>query len=263
LLAINNTIAPLTLRVNTLRATREEVLAALRERGLNARAGVLSPDAILVENSGDPTAWPEWNAGKIIAQDEGAQLVSIFADPQSGQTVIDACAAPGGKSTHLAQRMKAGHVIAVDFAGRIKLVQQNAARLKLSEVEALNFETREGDFRELSKELSPADVVLLDAPCLGTGTLRRRPDAKWNKTPEQLQQLLELQRELLHAAARVVKAGGVLIYSTCSLETEENVGQVEKFLAEHPNWQLDGTRSTLPHRDGCDGAFMARLHRVD
>jgi 16S rRNA (cytosine967-C5)-methyltransferase len=261
LLAFNNTVAPLALRVNTLLATREGVLVSLLERGLKATAGVLSPDAIIVESAGDPTSWPEWNEGKIIAQDEGAQLVSQFADPQPGQTVIDACAAPGGKSTHLAQLMQSGHVIACDFAGRIKLVQQNAERLKLSNFETLRFETREGDFRELSQELAPADLVLLDAPCLGTGTLRRRPDAKWNKTPEQLQQLLVLQRDLLEAAARVVKTGGVLVYSTCSLETEENSGQVEKFLSEHPNWRQDSTRSTLPHRDRCDGAFMARLIR--
>jgi 16S rRNA (cytosine967-C5)-methyltransferase len=259
LLAFNNTIAPLALRVNTCLATRDEVLRSLQARDLNVRVGAHSPDAIIVENAGDPTAWPEWNEGVIIAQDEGAQLVARFAHPLPGQYIIDACAAPGGKSTHLAQLMNnEGKIIACDFPGRIKLVRENAERLKMEIIE-----TREGDFLELSTQLAPADLVLLDVPCLGTGTLRRRPDAKWKKTSDQLCGLLALQRELLAAAARVVKPNGFLVYSTCSIEPEENEEQVENFLRENPDWRLEGTMSTLPHRDRCDGAFAAKLRRSD
>jgi 16S rRNA (cytosine967-C5)-methyltransferase len=211
-----------------------------------------------VENGGDPTWWPEWQSGEIIAQDEGAQVVGLVAAPQPGWRVLDCCAAPGGKTTHLAQIMNnQGEIVACDFPGRIKLVRENAERLGITIIDL-----QEGDFREMSKRVTLADFVLLDAPCTGTGTLRRRPDAKWRRTPQQLQELLALQRELLDAAARVVKPGGVLVYSTCSIEQEENELQIESFLQRSPGWRIDIVQSTLPHRDGCDGAFVARLLRT-
>ncbi len=424
-----NVIAPLSLRANTRRATRDEIIAALQSRGLAARPGTVSSDAVVVERSGErigsPNYWPEWVSGQIIAQDEAAQLVSRFAfsclcaaqaakqndnrqnasvqkhveqaqtanaqaehaqtanaqaeqaqaeqaqaeqaqaeqaqaeqaqaeearrqsaeienEPDADRlarragflvrqlTIIDACAAPGGKTTHLAQLSDdCALIIACDLApGRLKLVSQNAARLRLTSTSV-----RAGDFREmahradsnsktpplvshgaqtdamiddggetetdffaseddtatstlpasvqaprepvqaprepaqmhgerlkgsssdsfddstpLAKEpgeiesalreaLPLADLVLLDAPCLGTGTLRRRPDAKWRKTAAQLAQLIALQRELLDAAALVVKPGGVLAYATCSLEPEENEEQAQAFLARHLTWHL-------------------------
>jgi 16S rRNA (cytosine967-C5)-methyltransferase len=169
--------------------------------------------------------------------------------------IVDCAAAPGGKSTHLAQLMEnTGKIIACDLSvGRLKLVCENAARLGIE-----NIETHAGDLRQLAPSLPRADLVLLDAPCSGTGTLRRRPDAKWNKTPQQLTELVLLQRELLKAAASLVKPGGVLVYSTCSIEPEENENQIEWWQNQHPAWHAQ-TRSTLPHRDGCDGMFAARL----
>ena len=182
LLETNNGRAPLALRVNTLRANRDEVRNALCERGLKARDGSLSPDAIVVEDAGSPLDWPEWTTGKIIAQDQAAQMVSLFLKPQPGWKIADVAAAPGGKTTHLAQLMNdEGEILACDVApGRIKLVQQNVARLGLKSIQ-----TRVGDWRKIM-ESTPEyrrtfDAVLLDAPCLGTGTLRRRPDAKWKK----------------------------------------------------------------------------------
>ncbi len=312
----NNVVAPLCLRVNTRLATQGGVLNTLRERGLQAREGTLSPDAIVVERAGAPDEWPEWKAGHIIAQDEAAQLVGRFVALNAGAlaagagalieagasvfTAVDACAAPGGKTTHLAQMMNdGGRVIACDLAaGRLKLVRDNARRLQLA-----NVETRAGDFRELASALPPADLVLLDAPCLGTGTLRRRPDAKWRKTPAQLEELVALQRALLDAAATVLRPGGALVYATCSLEPEENEEQARAFVARHPGWRIvppvekwifsgsaemsedtqnntlrgeereaahsahsllteEGFLQTMPHRDGCDGAFAARFVRA-
>ena len=273
----NNQIAPLSLRANTLRTTRDAVLEKLLGRGLAARPGALSPHAIIVEHAGDPTGWPEWEAGLILAQDEAAQLVALLAAPQPGQIVIDAAAAPGGKSTHLAQLMQdKGQVLACDVApGRLKLVQENAQRLGLHSIAV-----HAGDFRTVAGALAPADLVLLDAPCLGTGTWRRRPDAKWRKTPAQLNELVALQRELLDTAASVVKPGGALVYATCSLEPEENQEQVFRWLSLHSAWTLepaaatvdpmlhttmtaDGCLQTLPHRHGCDGMFAAKLRRTD
>jgi 16S rRNA (cytosine967-C5)-methyltransferase len=275
----NNEIAPLHLRVNTLRAQRSEIIEALRSRSLAARAGELSADAIIVERGeealGSPDAWPEWQSGSILAQDEAAQLVGRYASAAGGWSVVDACSAPGGKTTHLAQMMKdTGHIIACDLApGRLKLVRDNAERLGVTCVE-----TRAGDFISLAKSLLQADLVLLDAPCLGTGTWRRRPDARWKKDDAQLSQLVALQQELLEAAARVVKKGGALLYSTCSLESEENEQQVGGFLERHRGWRPvnedvedalrvlvrpDGFLQTWPHRHNCDGMFAAKLQRID
>lgn len=273
----NNEIAPLNLRVNSLLAAREEVLQNLKSHNISVREGVLSPAAVIAVETGLPIEWPEWKAGKVIAQDEAAQLVGFFAEPRSGSLVIDCAAAPGGKTTHLAQLMNdEGLIIACDAApGRVKLVEENARRLKISCIVA-----RAGDLRALSTALPSADLVLLDAPCSGTGTLRRRPDAKHRKTPEQLAQLVELQNQLLDVAATLVKPGGHLVYSTCSLEAEENEEQIQEFLQRHSSWRVvpvtenggllppstiqsvatpDGFLQTWPHRHNCDGMFAAKL----
>jgi 16S rRNA (cytosine967-C5)-methyltransferase len=168
-------------------------------------------------------------------------------------------------------------IIACDAApGRIKLVVDNAQRLGLSSIAA-----KAGDLRALAAALPQADTVLLDAPCLGTGTLRRRPDAKSRKTPGQLAELVELQRELLQTASRLVKSGGALVYSTCSLEPEENEEQIQQFFQANKAWKVatdlgalplatvagiktpDGFFQTLPHRHGCDGMFAAKLTRTE
>lgn len=271
LLRANNQIAPLCLRVNTLKTSREELLQQIS----GAARGKLSPDALIWEG-GDATALPQWESGQIIVQDEAAQLVCLLAATRAGDFVIDAASAPGGKTTHLAQIMgNAGRILALDSAPpRLEKVRDNAARLGIGCIE-----TRAGDFRALAPELigeGPlADLVLLDAPCLGTGTLRRRPDAKWRKTQRQLEQLLQLQRELLDAAAPLVKVGGALVYSTCSLEREENQGQIEAFLARFSGFQIEkapdflslaatpeGFLNTFPHRHQSDGMFAAKLRRV-
>ncbi|HEX8552737.1 MAG TPA: 16S rRNA (cytosine(967)-C(5))-methyltransferase RsmB [Abditibacteriaceae bacterium] len=266
LLEANNQRAALAVRVNDLKTSRDEVRSNLAALELNVRESELSPLALLVEDAGSPLNWPQWTLGEVIAQDEAAQLVSIEAAPQPGQTVLDLCAAPGGKSTHCAQIMKnEGRVVACDVApGRVKLITQNAERLGLSIIEPRTADA-------LAVNEPQADVVLLDAPCLGSGTLRRRPEARWNKTPEQLCELVGLQRALLTAAARLVKPGGILIYSTCSLEAEENSEQAAWFLTKFPDWRgepqeflpalrtPEGWLQTWPHRDGCDGMFCARF----
>ncbi len=265
LLGANNERAPLCLRTNTLRISRDELLRELP----NARPGLLSPDAIYVEAS-DPTRLSGWDDGLFFAQDEAAQMVALHASPAPGQTLLDLAGAPGGKSTHCAQLMRnQGRIVSVDLApGRLKLVRENAARLGISIIE-----TRAGDGRELAPQLERADVVLLDAPCLGTGTLRRRPDAKWRKTPAMLSELVALQRELLDAAATLVRPGGSLVYSTCSLEPEENAEQARAFTSRSgwpieaaPAWMKDiqteeGWLQTWPQRDGCDGMFAAKWRR--
>ena len=263
LLRANNERAPLCLRANTLRVSRDELL----RRVPGARAGELSPDAILLDG-GDPTQLPGWDDGDFFVQDEAAQLVARYAAPQASESVLDLAGAPGGKATHCAQLMRnRGHILSVDIApGRLKLVRENAGRLGISIIE-----TRAADAREFDG--ARADLVMLDAPCLGTGTLRRRPDAKWRKTPAALAQLVELQRELLEAAARFVKPGGALVYSTCSLEPEENSEQARAF-TNRSGWTVEaapnrmralrtpeGWLQSWPHRHGTDGMFAAKWRR--
>ena len=265
LLSANNSRAPLCLRANTLKISRDELLNRLP----NARAGALSPDAIILDG-GDPTQLPGWDAGDFFVQDEAAQLVAHYAAPIAGARVLDLAGAPGGKATGCAQLMRnQGKIVSVDIApGRLKLVRENAARLGISILQ-----TRADDVRDLSSHVEPADLVLLDAPCLGTGTLRRRPDAKWRKTPGALAELVELQRELLDAAAQLVKPGGALVYSTCSLEPEENSEQARAFtqrsgwpIEAAPDWTCElqtpeGWLQSWPHRQGTDGMFAAKWRR--
>ena len=238
LLQANNEIAPLCLRVNTLKTSRDRVLEVLKSRGLEACKGALSPDAIWVFNAhGAPDSWPEWTAGEIIAQDEAAQIVARVLSPRNDETIVDAAAAPGGKTTHIAQLMgDGGRIIACDRSEtRLRLVSHNAQRLGIASIE-----TCVGDFQQFRPNSSTRiDAVLLDAPCLGSGTWRRRPDARWRKTPSQLAELVQLQAELLDAAARLLKVGGVLVYSTCSLEAEENESQISDFLARHSDFKID------------------------
>ncbi len=268
LLKANNERAALCLRANTLKVSRDELLRRLP----NTRASSLAPDALLLDG-GDPTQLPGWNKGDFFVQDEAAQLVAIYAAPRAGDTVLDLAGAPGGKATHCAQLMNnQGRITVVDIApGRLKLVRENAARLGISIMQV-----RTADVRELAGEIEDiglADLVLLDAPCLGTGTLRRRPDAKWRKTPAALAELVKLQRELLDAAAQLVKPGGALVYSTCSLEPEENAEQARAF-SGRSGWPAEaapdemkavrtgeGWLQSWPHRHGCDGMFAAKWRR--
>jgi 16S rRNA (cytosine967-C5)-methyltransferase len=203
-----------------------------------------------------------------VVQDPAAALVVRYAAVPEGATVLDLCAAPGGKALGLAER--AGHVAAADLSRRrMRRVSENAERVGWGgRIGAVVADARHPPFRA-------TDVVLLDAPCTGTGTFRRHPDGRWRITPLDLAALVVLQDELLDAAAGLVRPGGVLVYSTCSLEPEENEERMEGFLAKHPGWTVDpepgavdaslldgaGRLCVLPQRHGVDGAFAARLRR--
>jgi 16S rRNA (cytosine967-C5)-methyltransferase len=201
--------------------------------------------------------------------------VTQLLDPQPGEVVIDACAAPGGKTTHIAELMgDTGRVIAVDkTASRLKKLQQNLTRLQLKSIEIVT-----GDSCGLSELTGIADRVLLDAPCSGLGTLHRRADARWQKTPAQIHELAKLQAQLLANTATWVKPGGVLVYATCTVHPLENAGVIAPFLKTHPDWQIelppsdsplselvgtDGSIEVWPHRQQMDGFFMVELRRME
>jgi len=206
---------------------------------------------------------PGFQEGWWMVQDSSAQLVTYLLDPQPGEVVIDACAAPGGKTTHIAELMgDRGTVWACDrSASRLKKLTQNCDRLNLQSIKICA-----EDIRNLEKFTHMADRVLLDAPCSGLGTLHRHADARWRQTPETVQELSALQRELLEHTARWVKAGGILVYATCTLHPLENERVIEAFLEKHPQWKIDpppgaaeGWVKVWPHRHQMDGFFMVRL----
>jgi len=196
--------------------------------------------------------------GKYYVQDPSTLIAPDLLDPQPGESVLDLCAAPGGKTTYIAQKMQdRGRVVAVDASStRLGLVGENCRRLGVTIVATLACDGRNAS-RCLREERF--DRVLVDAPCSNTGVLRRRPDLRWRLDPAELPKLAGLQLALLREAARLTKSGGVLVYSTCSLEREENEEVVRKFRAELPGWKLETVRRKLPTKDQMDGAFAARL----
>jgi 16S rRNA (cytosine967-C5)-methyltransferase len=183
-------------------------------------------------------------------------LVSRVLDPQPGERVLDLCAAPGAKTTHMAALMEGrGEVVAVEaHAGRAEALAANARRMGAGSVRVLAQDARQtvGSF----------DRVLLDPPCSDLGTLQSRPDVRWRKDPELIERVAGQQAELLEAAAAQVRPGGVLVYSTCTISASENEEQMRAFLSDHPDFRHDRTVRLLPHRDRTDGFFIARLERA-
>ena len=261
------------LRVNILRASVEQVELAMQAAGVGVERSPVLPQALrLVNHAGAIRNLPGFEEGWWIVQDWSAQLVSHCVNPQPGERVIDACAAPGGKTTHLAELMgDRGVVYAYDKTpARLKKVQQNCDRLGLHSIQ---IET--ADSRTLTQFTNQADRVLVDAPCSGLGTLHRHADARWRQTPATVQNLAALQAELLNQAATWVKPHGILVYATCTLHPMENENQIQHFLSTHPDWKLqpivdlpgsqfaspEGWIKVLPHQHAMDGFFMVQLSR--
>jgi 16S rRNA (cytosine967-C5)-methyltransferase len=267
LLQANNTEPPLVAR--PVHAVREQVEAMLEGAGITVADAPLVNDSILLASPISAlTELGAFRQGLFHLQDPASTLVTKYAAIPEGAAVADICAAPGGKTIELARR--AGAVFASDLSfARLRRVLENKQRMELSTVFPYVADARRPAIRS-------ADVVLIDAPCTGTGTFRRHPDARWRIKTSDLAVMASLQREILRAASTIVSLGGLLVYSTCSLETEENDTQIERFLTEHKNWRLDppvegavpssvldaGRLRVLPQRHGTDGAFAARLRRV-
>ncbi|ARV59719.1 16S rRNA (cytosine(967)-C(5))-methyltransferase [Nostocales cyanobacterium HT-58-2] len=263
------------LRVNSLRTSIEEVEAALSSAGVLFQRVPHLPQALrLISNTGPIQNLPGYNEGWWTVQDSSAQLVTHLLDPQPGEVVIDACAAPGGKTTHIAELMRdEGKIFACDRTpSRLVKLKQNAQRLKLKSIEICT-----GDSRDLTQFQNTAHRVLLDVPCSGLGTLHRHADARWRQTPESVEELSVLQKELIAHTSKFVKDNGVLVYSTCTLHPKENEDVISSFLAENPNWEIEppsidspaGAYSTpqgwikvLPHQQQMDGFFMVRLRKT-
>ncbi len=278
--------APLDLRVNTQRAQRDAVLAELRSSTrshapLHAEATPYSPEGIRLLEKPGLTRWPLYQDGKIEVQDEGSQLIARLVAPRRGEMVVDFCAGAGGKTLAIGSLMRSsGRIYAFDIhARRLAGLGTRLKRSGLSNVHPAAIQS-ENDIRV--KRLSgKIDRVLVDAPCSGSGTLRRNPDLKWRFDEGEMQRVNGVQHNVLRAAARLVKPGGRLVYATCSLLRQENQDVVERFVAEQPQFSLlpaaeilrvqgiaiEGAEHTAPyfvmltHRHGTDGFFGAVLQR--
>lgn len=277
----------ITVRVNRTRTDRDTLLKTLQETIPKARAGQYAPDAILLGHIGDLGLDPAFRQGLYSVQDEASQLVIELLDPQPGEFILDTCAAPGGKTTGIGERMAGqGSVLGLDRnARRLKMVGQTVRRLELTGVHTLK---RDATLpltdlvipgKEGRQELTRFDRILVDAPCSGLGALRRNPDARWRVLEADPRRLADVQQTLLIRAAAVLRRGGTLVYSTCTILPEEDEDQVNRFLEQNPNFRQvpaselpaglasvvdeQGTLRMTPHEHGTDGFYAARLERIE
>lgn len=275
--------APLDLRVNLLKSTRDEVLAQLQDNGVEAYPTPYSPDGVRLPTKPGLTRWPIYQEGKVDVQDEGSQLIARLLAPRRREMICDFCAGAGGKTLAVGALMRStGSLYAFDVnEKRLHGMVPRMRRAGLSNVHpaAIRSETDP----KVKRLRGKFDRVLVDAPCTGSGTLRRNPDLKWRLSPEELERINAVQKSVLESASSLVKPGGRLVYATCSLLKRENQDVVEAFLAKHPDWHLvpakdifeaQGIRfddsqwdrfgpymQLLPHVNNSDGFFAAALER--
>ena len=282
---LTNQISPLTLRTNTLKMNRKDLMEKLRQKELSPFPTTYSEEGIVLKDPPPTSELPFIKEGLYIIQDEASQLVTYILDPKPGERILDACAAPGGKTTHMAQKMEnQGDIYALDLSrGKIDLIEEMCQRLGIRIVK-----TTKGDAAQSLPipQGMKFDRILADVPCSGFGTLRRNPDLKWRRGEKDIKRLSELQLSILRNLSVYMKEGGVLIYSTCTVFHEENEDVVEKFLDECPEFQLDrmdhvasaftadgkseGIHSfiqnryfkTFPPKNEMDGFFVARLIKL-
>ncbi|HMU41833.1 MAG TPA: 16S rRNA (cytosine(967)-C(5))-methyltransferase RsmB [Ignavibacteriaceae bacterium] len=270
LLNANNEKPYLTLRINALKATPEEFALLMNSVNLKFSQGIYLPEFFKLQNLTNITGWEYFNKGYFNIQDESAGLACRLLDVREDMRVLDLCAAPGGKTAYLASIMKdKGEIVAVDkYESRLNLVRKNLTRLEVKSVKTI-----EADALEFTDQ--PFDRVLADVPCSGTGTLSKKPDIKWKKNIFDIRANTELQYNILLKAASLVKVGGVVVYSTCSIEPEENFDLVKRFLENNPDFEFESAKDrfpaelvdengciqTLPHIHQLDGAFAAKLIR--
>lgn len=267
---------PLTLRVNTLRATREALLQEFEKQGIEATPCRFSPDGIAVYSHHIISSLPGFETGLFAVQDEASQLAGWLLGARQGERVWDACSAPGGKTCHIAQLMNdRGELIATDISrSKLTLLQDNLRRLGIASVSTSATDLHQQD----SFPDGNFDRILLDAPCSGLGVIRRNPETKWRLFSGDITRLAAVQKILLANVATKLKPGGTLLYSTCSTSEAENELVVEDFISHNPDFMLEnlnelfpvwrdvfafyGMFRVWPHRHGMDGFFAARIRRV-
>ncbi|HAA24751.1 MAG TPA: 16S rRNA (cytosine(967)-C(5))-methyltransferase RsmB [Ruminiclostridium sp.] len=263
-------------RVNTLKTTPEAVIDELTAEGFEVLPGRFLNEALIIRNISDISSLKAYAEGRVTVQDESSMLVTKVLDPKPGEKILDVCAAPGGKSTHIAEHMKnEGYIVAWDIhEHKLDLIRNNARRLGVNIIEPALRDALE----PVNEPEGKFHRVLVDAPCSGTGIIRRKPDIKWHRRPEDFGNLVEIQQKILYNASRYVMPGGVLVYSTCSLDPRENSAVVNAFIRENTNFipepisgmpgiigdkkeAAGGMLNLFPHIDGTDGFFIAKLKK--
>lgn len=270
LLNANNVRPSITLRINSFLSSTEEVTQTLINADIKFEVSPIHHGSILITSLRDVRSLPIFTEGKVSVQDASATLAVILADPRPGMVVYDLCSAPGGKAVHAAELMKnSGRIVALEvYESKLRLIDENARRSGITIIEPV-----QGDAREFVAE-ALADVIMVDAPCTGLGTLSKKPDIKWRRSLDDVRKMSALQTDILNNAAAAVKPGGCIVYSTCTIEPEENEDVVLKFLSSHSNFELEpayqylpsevcsnGFMQTFPYKHKSDGAFAARLKR--
>lgn len=273
LLMANNETPPLTIRLNTNKVSIETYESLLKEHGLEYSKTVYCEDVILIHGLSDYAVFnlPGFSEGYFMVQDLASAMVGHLAQVKPNMRILDVCAAPGGKTTHLAQRLKGtGEVISRDVSlNKIERIRENITRLNMKNVKC-EVQNAAEETPEIFGEM---DLVVVDAPCSGLGIIRRKPDIKYNKSLEDLKDLSLLQTEILKVSSKYVKIGGELIYSTCTLNKSENEEQVKLFLSQNKNFVMksfevgdvkaeSGMFTFYPHIHGTDGFFIAKLEKI-
>ncbi len=250
LLSSLNMPPAMTVRINSKKTTREEFMGKC-----GGREGIC-PSSVILPPMGSVSKIEGFSEGHFIVQDGAAQLAVLEMDIKEGDICLDMCAAPGGKTTHMAERAK--EVVAWDiYEHKIRLIEENAKRLSLSNIKTYVHNGKEKDESLFGK----FDKVLLDAPCSGLGIIKKKPEIKWERTNEDIKEIIKEQKELIECAALYVKSGGTLLYSTCTINEEENEKIVDAFLEKHPDFSKDGEYINVFPKDGADGFFISRLKR--
>ncbi|MDU1177831.1 MAG: 16S rRNA (cytosine(967)-C(5))-methyltransferase RsmB, partial [Peptoniphilus harei] len=263
LLKANNEKAPFTIRVNSFKTNRDDLIKNLSQIGFEIEETTYD-NALNVLNPNGIIDTEYFEKGHFYVQDLGSILVSSFLNPRKDSKVLDLCAAPGGKTTHLSEIMdNTGEIVACDKSkGKINLIKENAQRLGCKNISPMI-----NDARVLNDEfVNKFDYVLVDAPCSGTGLYRKKPDIKWNKGIDDLKELGKIQLEILNNAKEYVKDQGLLLYSTCSLSKIENEDVIENFLSENKNFKIKKLRDKevlklFPSVDGSDGFSICLLEK--
>lgn len=270
----NNNTPELNIRVNNLKTNKENLKTSLEKNNLIVREGKYSKDSLIVENPTRITDLEEFKLGHFFIQDESSSLVGQLMNPEPGSLVLDLCSAPGGKATHMAEIMgNRGRVLSRDvYMKKLEIIRENARRLGVEIIE-----TKVEDGRKYNEDLKEvADYLLIDAPCSGFGLIRRKPEIKWNRKEGDIEELVELQYEILDNGKDYLKVGGTMVYSTCTIENDENINLINRFLNENRNFKLVNIENTMenqdnihtlekgyiqlyPHIHGTDGFFIAKM----
>lgn len=269
LLFTNNRRPYTNIRINTLKSNFDFVIDYLKESGIEYYVSHYMKHSILLKTPRKDIAHTElFTDGMITIQDTSATLAASLTAPKPGDTVVDLCSAPGGKSFYIAELLQnQGKVYAIEkYPSKLRFIEEGSERLGITCIESVTDDARTVTLPE------QADIVFADVPCSGMGTLSKKPDIKWKREPEDIILLVKLQRDILENAATLVKPGGVLVYSTCTIEPEENSENIMWFLQNHPEFEIDpaenylpmdlcsdGFMQTYPHIQNMDGAFAARL----